>query len=648
MKEKYVNEHIFCVRYTDEQKERYVKRLRQVNAKRIIMFVPRSFHDDEKRHEVIEVLKENAAFFEKNGFEVAVNFLTIGFGETIERMVIDDENVTGSIADEYVRLHDFYGNNTAEAYCPTDKKFVDSICNYLKDIARAGIRIIILEDDLCMNIRPGLGCACENHMAILREKLHEDIQREDLEKKIFCGAPNKYRKAWLEVMGDTLRDFCRTLRASVDEVDPTIRMGQMVSYTNWDLEGADALELCRILAGNTRPIMRISGAPYWVSSFQRFGFLGLGLPAIVEFVRLQETWCESCDVELFDENDNFPRPRVHSPAALHECYDLCLTAAGNVESFLHNCQVEEYPTAEYATGYEEVHVRNMPVTQWMLEHFSGDPVGVRVYEAMHKVEYMTFPEKFAGQQSIMNTAFSSAQAFLANLSIPTQLKGDSTVGLAFGVVPHFMEENERKNNLILDAVAAMELQKAGVDTGIASMKSTVAPNQEYFPEEMRTISLYYFNGQYYETVLKDNAEILSWFCLGNKKIPAAYRYENADGQKFLVYTFDSGSLRQDSDTLVSLNRQRQLLKQLEWLGGNPVATCEGHPGLYMICRKNEESLCVAMCNMAADWVYTPVVQLNEEYKNLEICGYEANIRGKKVEFASDIPPYGFVCFKVNL
>lgn len=646
---KFYNEQVFSVQYTEKEKQDLVRRMKNVGVDRVILFAPRSIQRDEIRKRNIEILKENIAYMTQAGFEVAVNIVTIGFGETIEAQVIDDEKRTKSCADGITRLHDFYGNHTREAYCPEDPILVDSLCGYLQDIAHAGARMIILDDDLCMNIRPGLGCTCHRHLKLLEAKLGVPVTREDIVNKVFCGSPNKYREAWMQVMGDTLRNFCRKLRAAVDEVDSTIRMGQMLSYTNWDLEGADAIELAKILAGNNRPIMRLSGAPYWVSSIQRFRHMGMELAAIIEFVRLQKEWCKGSGIELYDENDNFPRPRTHSPAALNECYDLCLTAAGEVEGFLHECEIgPEYldENAKYKTGYEREHVINAPQYAWLLENFSGEAEGLRVYEHMHKVAYTTFPEKFAGQQKIMDTAFSPAQSFVANLSIPTKLSGTDNVGLAFGVVPHFMNAQERKGNLVLDAIAAAEMQKVGIDVGFHDMKPMDAPNEEYFPENEMTIPLYFFAGKYYQMELREDAKVISWFKNGDSMMPAAYQYENADGQRFLVYTFDSFSIREDSDVFTSRNRQMQMLKSLSWMGKKLCVQCPENPGLYFIARRDGGKLCIAICNIFMDWARDVTVKLDKNYASVKSLSGGVVLEGESARILEDIPPYGFVSFTV--
>ena len=33
--------------------------------------------------------------------------------------------------------------------------------------------------------------------------------------------------------------------------------------SSWDIDGTNAYELAKILAGNTKPLVRLIGAPYW-------------------------------------------------------------------------------------------------------------------------------------------------------------------------------------------------------------------------------------------------------------------------------------------------------------------------------------------------------------------------------------------------
>ena len=123
------------------------------------------------------------------------------------------------------------------------------------------------------------------------------------------------------MQGDTLRTFCKTLRDALDEVDPTVRMGFCAGYTSWDVEGVDAIELSYILAGNTKPFLRFTSAPYWYQG-QRFGQTPLA--TFIEFARIQAAWIKNENIEVFTECDTYPHDRYHTPLAHIQCFDALL------------------------------------------------------------------------------------------------------------------------------------------------------------------------------------------------------------------------------------------------------------------------------------------------------------------------------------
>ncbi|MDD4891888.1 MAG: hypothetical protein PHU85_18360, partial [Phycisphaerae bacterium] len=308
---------------TDETREQHLIELRRAMTDRVFIALDRCLatEGDPERLALMSRLSDNIAYFAKHGLDVGVWTPTLGFGVPLARK--DVANV-----DSFTRITSIKGAVGKDAFCPMDERFTALIGGLVTDIARAGARLIMLDDELCLSVRPGLGCACDLHMAEYRRRIDESIDRADLTRKVFSGGPSRYRDAWLDLMGDTLKGFCRKVRAAVDSVDPAIRLGFCAGYTSWDVEGADALELTRILAGKTRGFLRFTGAPYWISLRR---FRGQTLQTVIESVRMQEAWCAGSGVEVFHEADSYPRPRYHVPAALVECYDLCLRASGGMD-----------------------------------------------------------------------------------------------------------------------------------------------------------------------------------------------------------------------------------------------------------------------------------------------------------------------------
>ena len=199
------------------------------------------------------------------------------------------------------------GREFGDAFCPLDPNYSEYIICNVKSVIQAGAKAVMLDDDLCLNIRPGLGCTCERHISDFEEKLGKSTDRENMKHIIFTGEASRERKIWLKSQGDSLRKLCRDIRNAVDEINPSVRLGFCAGYTSWDLEGVDALALTKILAGKAKPFLRLSGAPYWVGINR---FAGQCAEHIVEFARMQLAWCKNSDVEVFYENDRLPKTCV--------------------------------------------------------------------------------------------------------------------------------------------------------------------------------------------------------------------------------------------------------------------------------------------------------------------------------------------------
>ena len=82
-------------------------------------------------------------------------------------------------------------------------------------------------------------------------------------------------------------------------------------------------------------------------------------------------------------------------------------------------------------------------------------------------------------------------------------------------------------------------------------------------------------------------------------------------------------------------------------GGALPAVCTGNPFLYIIAKKDEDSMSVGLWNFFADEIISPEILLDREYSLADIYRNTGHIEGRKLILDSDIPPYGFVFFTVN-
>ena len=125
----------------------------------------------------------------------------------------------------------------------------------------------------------------------------------------------------------------------------------------------------------------------------------------------------------------------------------------------------------------------------------------------------------------------------------------------------------------------------------------------------------------------------------------SYRYENKNGERFLVLNINTRSHADNS--LKHYERSRQYAEQIRWLSGQKLpAYVYGNPALYIQCKQGEGALAVGLWNFFADTVLSPAVQLDKEYTSVTCINCEGRIEGDRA-LLSDIPPFGFVAFEVK-
>ena len=607
----------------------YAEALEKSGAGMVFLAMRRSF-DPDRLEEDFRRLAENIRALRERGFEVGCWLQAFGFGNPLpEGERADYEKITG-----------MDGRTCGDAFCPTDPRYTAFMADLVRRAARAGAKVIMLDDDLCLNIRPGLGCACRRHMALFSARMGQTLARDQLKALIYTGAPTAHRRAWLQLMGETLEDFCRAMRRAADEVDPGIRMGFCAGYTSWDMEGADALALTRILAGKNRPFLRLSGAPYW-AEMRRFS--GQTMPHIVEFARMQQAWCEAADVDFFTENDSYPRPRYRIPAALMETFDFCMAAAGCRQQLKY--LMDYFSRPDYETGYLLSHLRHRDVIRETARAMDGLPAaGIYVHEDMRRLASMTLPENAPDIGVLRAASFSASSALLSGLGLATAYQNGGGIAAAFGDSGRTVPLSGQKG-YILDGAAALEMQRRGVDVGLRSISPRdTAPVFEYFPQFDDRIELNWLDtaagSLFYRAGLDERARVLSEFRGGGEACPASYFYRGPQGTPFLVLLFRADTMLAGGSLFRSYYRQAQLLDAARRMGAPLPAAVRKEPGAYLICRMAENRLGIALCNFSLDEMVQPRIELAGTWREARFIGCEGRLDGDALMLA-DIPPYGF-------
>jgi hypothetical protein len=189
---------------------------------------------------------------------------------------------------------------------------------------------------------------------------------------------------------------------------------------------------------------------------------------------------------------------------------------------------------------------------------------------------------------------------------------------------------------------------------------------EYFrKEDDYTTALANQGTIFYELEVDDNAEILSDFlkiegAFGNygehlwktaERCPACYIYENDAGGRFMVYSFVAESSISkgvwQKGLFRNYYRQAQLCYGIEKLSGNKLpAMCMKNPELYMLCKKDENSMAVGMWNFFADSVISSEIKLDGVYSDIDFYNCNGCLEGDTVKLDNEILPYSFAFFTV--
>lgn len=605
-----------------KHRDEYIKTFEKVGDMHPVLCIERTF-DKEKNLKNLEMLRDNLEYIKKLGYTPFVWAQAFGFGIPLNEK---EQELAGS----FERITDFDGVKLGDAMCPLDDAFMNYYRMLIQGIAESGAKRIMLDDDLCLSVRPGLGCSCEKHLKMISEKIGYTVDGKTLKQNLFKGEGNELRHAWLDVMGKTLIDFAKKVRSFADEIDPDIEIGFCSGYTSWDIEGVDALTLTKVLAGKNRPFMRLTGAPYWVEQ-RRFD--GQGMAQIVEFTRMQRAWCNDSGVEIFTENDSYPRPRYRVPAAILETFDFMMAADSNIGQLKY--LFEYYSSPKYETGYVDHHLRNKEKRDKVQSIMGGMPSqGIYVHEKMRKVSDMAFPEDTQRDYEIMMTAFSHAAEMLSSCVIPITYEKHMGAAAAFGDSGRTVELDHK--GYIIDYPAAVQLKKRGVDTGIICAVGTGVPFTEKFLKNDDAVLLdgcirhgrYKNKDVFYACEINKEAQVESVFPVNDGEVPASYRYENKDGQKFLVFLFDASAVKPNSGLSCSYYRQEQILDAVGWMGDKISAVIKKHPSMYTIVKEDDQKLAIAFSNFSLDPAYDVLIETDVKGKEIELFGAEGEMTEK--------------------
>lgn len=169
----------------------------------------------------------------------------------------------------FQRMVGFSDGVTVNAYCPLDPRTVEYLAAAIGRVAREHPRVIMLDDDFRVMMRPHEGCACPLHMAAFNRENGTDMSREALlaHIKAHPRADDPLTASFERLQRVGLVNAATAIRAAIDAVDPTI---QGVNCTSGD--ECDTVTLTNpIFAGKGNPtVVRVPNGTYSPLSTRQF------------------------------------------------------------------------------------------------------------------------------------------------------------------------------------------------------------------------------------------------------------------------------------------------------------------------------------------------------------------------------------------
>ena len=599
--------------------------VKKLDSDRIVFVAGVLERDAKKRAKTVERTRRNVQDARKEGFrETAAWFWSFWCSDTkgLTTMTASDGWKSGNIG------------------CPLDPGVRQVAGDMVRDFARTGVDMILLDDDF----RYGnyhdeeLVCTCARHMARIEEKLGEKIAPTELRQKAMTGGRNRYRDAWMDVNAEALKAYAAYLRTCVDEVNPKMRLGLCACMSLWDWDGVDAATLARILAGKTRPFLRLISAPYWASPNGPH-YYGCNLQSVIEYERMERSWVRGNDIEVVSEGDTYPRPRWTTGSSHLELFDLALRVDGRFDGILKYAVDYDDPMRD--GGYVARHVRNRPLHAEVARRFDGKAaVGVRIYESLNKLRDAVLEGALAGNTRFLQTFGSRAAACCGDLAIPVVWEGEGLVGMAFGENIRQVPAEARRRGLVIDAWAARILMAEGVDVGVKSWGQKVRTGVEVVADGLVNS---YAEYEGYDLEMAEDAEIVGTRAKGHP--PYAYLYRNAAGEKYLVLPLEAYWTKPGWHR--TYESGRLLAEGIRRLAGRPLpAFLPSNPDVLLMAKDGSDgSRSVAVFNCFSDALIDAPVELDGDFARVEFVNCRGHLNGRCVVL-DEVPAYAFAAFTV--
>ena len=143
---------------TDESRQMFLNDLKACEADNVLLVCCELFSEGDARENALAELKKDIEYYTDAGFNPGIWTNTLGWGgEPGTRGTDFNKRFKNPVS-----ITSFDGR-TMSAVCVLDEEFLSYMERNIADFANTGAKLIILDDDLVLSVRPGFTCACELH-----------------------------------------------------------------------------------------------------------------------------------------------------------------------------------------------------------------------------------------------------------------------------------------------------------------------------------------------------------------------------------------------------------------------------------------------------------------------------------------------------
>lgn len=493
----------------------------------------------------------------------------------------------------YQYLTGLDGRVSEISFCPLDSDFRKVLTNNITTVVSiAKPFMVIMEDDYTLR-HAGFGCFCPLHLAEFSKGQQHDYAREDLLKIFSEVTPEsiRLRRAWAELMRDSLAGLATFIRQKVDTIAPETRI-LLCQPGNADVEGDFTEAVTKAFAGKTRPAVRLYGTDYGRDHAEN-------LPEKI-FHALYGSLHLPSDFELYHESDTFPHTRFFMSSAKIESLMMAAYAYGIDDSRFHPIQNTDNLLEE--VGYSKMYVRER-------KRFNALKAAVKDCK-VDGCEIMYDPfEHIVDAYGKGGTRRFAWANVTGRLGIP-HTASDGKVKMVSGNTVELMSDETivelLSGSVFLDGKAASSLCKRGFKDLIgADVLPGFPPNflyegiresadfQDINGKIMYNFLLFFVateGGSFVQLKPFENANIITDFLDDEEKriTPGMITYQNKLGGRVAITAFD---LDNNSSSAVINYKKKEIIRQtIEWLGNEPLPVFVKHmPNMFCIFNRSKSN-----------------------------------------------------------